>query len=217
MEYGDIIAEFSGAGATTTESLQAQLVRCMVNERMAPEVLPFATDVMARALLGLERQQQWLLDCHELELTDLDFKLQLMVAETEIERLNYLVRVYLRTRLAKLDRFTAFYLMDQQLVLSEDEVDYVTRHFRMLNRLYTESFLKRMPAELALLDDNKGGEQMVETPDLDQPVFFQYVGTVLVELELGGEDVLELHQGGIYVARYAAIKPYLETNDVILI
>ena len=36
------------------------------------------------------------------------FKLQLMIIETDLERLNYIVRLYIRTRLSKLNKFTIF-------------------------------------------------------------------------------------------------------------
>lgn len=217
MEFDDIINEFTGAGTQRAECLDILLVRCMVNERMSPEILPFETELLQEVLKKLELQQQWLLDCHELNSGDSDFKLQLMIAETEIERLNYLVRMYLRTRLAKLDKFPAYYLGENRLLLSENELDYIKQHFRILTRLYTDSFLKKMPPSLALIDDTRGGEQMVETPDLDQPVFFQYLGEKGVEVDLGGDDFIDLQKGGIYVVRYSAIKRFLATDDIILI
>lgn len=227
MDYDDIITEFLGAASAKNDSLYTALVRCMINERMAPELLPFQTTLMDRVLEALSSQQQWLLDCHELDLGDLEFKLQLMIAETELERLNYLVRVYLRTRLAKLDRFGQFYMgvisadpeqpRGPNELLLADEVAYLVQHFRLLNRLYNDSFLKKLPEKLQLLDDTKGGENMVELPDLARPVFFQYVGRLDVEIDLGGDDVLELTNGGIYVVRYSAIRQYLAIEDVILL
>ena len=87
----------------------------MINERMAPELLPYKQDLMSTVLTMMSNQQQYLLESHEYGdmngdsgVLSGDFKLQLMIIETDLERLNYIVRLYIRTRLSKLNKFTIF-------------------------------------------------------------------------------------------------------------
>ena len=70
---------------------------------------------MSTVLTMMSNQQQYLLESHEYGdmngdsgVLSGDFKLQLMIIETDLERLNYIVRLYIRTRLSKLNKFTIF-------------------------------------------------------------------------------------------------------------
>ncbi|KAK7681173.1 hypothetical protein QCA50_015788 [Cerrena zonata] len=46
-------------------SLSEELVTAMLNERMAPELLPYKHTLMDLVLLQISSQQQYLLDSHE--------------------------------------------------------------------------------------------------------------------------------------------------------
>lgn len=233
MEIDDILADFErdtrGSSIESSTDLRQQLVTAMLNERMAPDLLPYKHTLMARILRGIQDQQQFLLDSYEYGdsnaeagVISLDFKLQLMIIETDIERLSYLVRLYVRTRLAKIDDFTIYYINKTaeetggQSLLSDPEKNYMHGHFKILNQLYNNSFLKKFPNFLTLLDDTTGGENMVTAPDLDQPVFIRVVCNDTILLHLGNDE-LELAKDGIYVVRYRLIMKYLELGDVVLI
>lgn len=233
MEIDDILADFErdtrGSSIESPTDLRQQLVTAMLNERMAPDLLPYKHTLMARILRGIQDQQQFLLDSYEYGdsnaeagVISLDFKLQLMIIETDIERLSYLVRLYVRTRLAKIDDFTIYYINKTaeenggQSLLSDPEKNYMHGHFKILNQLYNNSFLKKFPNFLTLLDDTTGGENMVTAPDLDQPVFIRVVCNDTILLHLGNDE-LELAKDGIYVVRYRLIMKYLELGDVVLI
>lgn len=236
MEIDDIITEFELTARAPTgvksENLNQQLVTAMLNERMAPDLLPYKHELMKEVLTKLLNQQQYLLDSYEYGdsnaesgVLNSDFKLQLMIIETEIERLSYLVRLYIRTRLAKIDTFTIYYISetsseskDALSLLSEQERSYMHKHFKILTQLYNNSFLKKFPDFLQYLDDNFGGQSMIATPNLDQPVFIRVVREKPIVLNLGDEEgELELVQNGVYVVRYHLIKMYLELGDIILI
>lgn len=226
------------AGASKTPkqessaNLHQQLSTAMLNERMAPELLPYKHQLMERVIKELLNQQQYLLDSYEYGdsnaeagVISSDFKLQLMIVETEIERLSYLVRLYIRTRLAKIDNFTIYYINEtaeqaagtRNSLLSAQEKDYMHKHFKILTQLYNDSFLKKLPHFLTLLDDTSGGQSMIAAPDLDQPVFIRVQSEEPIELHLGSEGELELVKNGVYVVRYRLIKRYLEIGDVVLI
>lgn len=235
MEIDDILKEFeSGARASTSvkmENLNQQLVTAMLNERMAPDLLPYRHELMKEVLTKLLNQQQYLLDSYEYGdsnaesgVLNADFKLQLMIIETEIARLSYLVRLYIRTRLAKIDSFTIYYINETTnqpegatSLLSEQEKTYMNKHFKILTQLYNNSFLKKFPDFLTYLDDTSGGQSMITTPELNQPVFIRVVREKPIILNLGNEGELELVHNGVYVVLYRLIKTYLELGDIVLI
>lgn len=125
----------------------------------------------------------------------------LIVIQTELERYKFLVRSYLRVRIAKvcvcvrvrvcvrraapswraperltpgqIDKHALHYLSSQQLRdrLSPAELAYATRHQALLHNHYLSSFLASFPQQLQNLNDTAGNVTMVEAPDQDTPVF----------------------------------------------
>lgn len=236
MNVDDILDDFEQqARAPTVKSgtqLNQQLIEAMLNERMAPDLLPYKAELMDHVLTEIQHQQQLLLDSYEYGdsnaeagVISSDFKLQLMIIETNIERVAYLVRLYIRTRLAKIDNFTIYYVNESAKedtnpslpLMSPSERSYMHKHFKILTQLYNTSFLKKLPPFLQLLDDTTGGENMIALPNLDQPVFIRVVCGQPIVLTLEGDDELVLSKDGIYVVRYRLIKQYVEIGDINLI
>lgn len=58
-----------------------------------------------------------------------DLKLKLLIVESELERVKFLIRGYLRMRLAKIDKYTLYIQQDEGLLkrLSTEEVQYMQR------------------------------------------------------------------------------------------
>lgn len=241
LDIDDILREFDDSnvhsksskyGIRNSENIYDQLVAAMLNERMSPDILPYKHELMKEVLTQLSNQQQYLLDSHEYGDSNVesgivtgDFKLQLMIIETDIERLNYLVRLYLRTRLAKIDKFTIHYINEtsnddptnDRSLLSPEETEYMHKHFKILTQLYNNSFLKKMPHFLTLLDDTSGGQSMISVPDINQPVFIKVITKVPIIINLDEDEDLELVENGIYVVKYSLIKKYIEIGDIVLI
>ncbi|RLV86303.1 DNA replication complex GINS protein SLD5 [Meyerozyma sp. JA9] len=227
MEVDDILRDFEADSAKPARAnISARLTQAMLNERMAPEILPYEHELMQETLTQIENQQQYLLDCHEYGdsnadsgLVSGDFKLQLMIIETDIERLNFLVRVYLRARLAKLDDYNLYYINltsdEDNKMLSQAELEYLRGHFKILTKLYNNSFLKKMPEFLTLLDDTSGGQSMITAPDTNELVFVRIRGRDLTVST--SEEDFELVARGIYVVRYSLIARYIQSGDIDLI
>lgn len=58
-----------------------------------------------------------------------DIKVKLLIVESELERIKFLVRGYLRSRLTKIDKYTLHIKQneDQLNKLSEKEIQYMER------------------------------------------------------------------------------------------
>ncbi|KAG2735671.1 hypothetical protein G9P44_001885 [Scheffersomyces stipitis] len=225
----------SARSTSSSQTIYNELTTAMLNERMAPELLPYKHELLRNVLDQISNQQQYLLDSHEYGdmnaqtgIVSGDFKLQLMIIETDIERINYLVRLYLRARLSKISKFTIHYikttvdestesLPESKSLLSPEETEYMTKHFKILTDLYNNSFLKKMPDHLRLLDNESSGENMVVAPDVNEPVFIKCITKDLITVPLGDGDELELEENGIYVVKYRLIQKYVSIGDVVLI
>lgn len=235
MEIDDILNDFEKSSRPQDKpkliSLEEELVQAMINERMSPELLPYKHQLMESVLARIQSQQQLLLESHEYVdsnadagVVSSDFKLRLMIIETDIERFSYIIRLYIRTRLTKLEKFTIFYINETaeesdstRSRLSPREKLYMHKYFQILTQLYNNSFLKKLPQELALLDDTQDFESMVTEPELNMPVFVKVVTDSPIEIPLGEDEDLELVKDGVYVVKYRLIRRYLAIGDVVLI
>ncbi|PNY25224.1 DNA replication complex GINS protein SLD5, partial [Tolypocladium capitatum] len=181
MDIDDILREVdpsSDSISPGTRDLQA-LTRRWVAERSAPELLD---DRVRRQVEKVEDMTG-----------DMDPKTNfaLIVIQTELERYKFLVRSYLRVRVAKvptsprresraaanpsaqIDKHTLHYLSTQELRarLSPVELAYATRHQALLHNHYLSSFLASFPPQLQNLNDTAGNISMIDAPDLDAAVF----------------------------------------------
>ncbi len=120
MDIDDILAEVDGdAVPLDTRDLQ-ELSRAWVTERSAPEILPWPAGLMYRVLKRIGQQVGFLLQCpciqgtsllkglRKIELVeeqtgnvDPKANFRLIIIQTELERFKFLVRSYLRARIAK--------------------------------------------------------------------------------------------------------------------
>lgn len=229
MEVDDILRDFNNeVDKSQKVDLYTRMSHVMLNERMAPELLPYEKELLDEILSKITDQQQLLLDSHEYGDLNIDtgiitsdFKLQLMIMETDIERLNYLIRLYFRIRLAKLEKYTLYYIKltsqdDKKMIISEQERDYMYKYMTISQTLYNNSILKKVPKELSYLDDEKGDISMVVQPDIDELVFIKVITLVPITITFG-EDELDLVKDGIFAVRYSLIRKYLELGDVRLI
>lgn len=137
----------------------------------------------------------------------------LIVLQTELERYKFLVRSYLRARIAKIDRHTLHYLSTAALRsrLSETELAYATRHQALLHNHYLSSFLGSFPNNLQNLNDTSGSVTMIDSPDLEAAVFVRLIRDAIVEgrgIDADGRQVGKA--GDIYILRWADAKPLVD-------
>ncbi|EON65478.1 hypothetical protein W97_04716 [Coniosporium apollinis CBS 100218] len=219
MDIDDILADVSTAAEPQESRDLQQLTRAWVAERVAPEVLPWPAGLMDRIEGRIRRQ----IELVEEQTGNMDPKanFRLIVIQTELERFKFLVRSFLRARIAKIDKYAQHYLSlaaQQPTLLAPTELQYLQAHIALLSRHYSTSFLSAFPPSLQRLDDTAGGISMVDGPDLDTVVFCRVlrdVGTVRVE----GTDVeMNMRRGDVWVVRWGSIRnAVVERGDIELI
>ncbi|KAI1328275.1 hypothetical protein F5Y16DRAFT_369253 [Xylariaceae sp. FL0255] len=221
MDIDDILRGVDPAAYSIpdeTRDLQA-LTRAWVAERSSPELLPWPADRLFERVNGRIKQQ---IEKVEEMTGDMDPKTNfaLIVIQTELERFKYLMRSYLRARIAKIDKHTLHYLSTAELRgrLSDTEQAYATRHQALLHNHYLSSFLSAFPPSLQNLNDTAGNVSMVDTPDLETAVFIRLLRDTLVEGR--GTDVdgaMDGKNGDIVILRWSDAKPLVETGKAEII
>lgn len=143
-------------------------------------------------------------------------KTQLLVYESELERLKYIARCYKRTRLAKIDLTPLFYLKLQETpdkLMSKDEWIYCHTRTELETNAYYSSFLNSFPPDLQSLTEEEGQLSMISEPDFDKPVAIrvkQDIGTV----QIGSEEV-NLEKNGIFMARFSAFQDFFDRIEML--
>ncbi|GKT42019.1 DNA replication complex GINS protein SLD5 [Colletotrichum spaethianum] len=221
MDIDDILREVDPVSHSIpfeTRDLQA-LTRAWVAERSAPELLEWPADgLFERVNDRIKRQIEKVEDMTG----DMDPKTNfaLIVIQTELERFKFLVRSYLRARIAKIDKHALHYLSSPALRarLSETELAYATRHQALLHNHYLSSFLSSFPAQLQNLNDTAGNISMIDGPDLDTAVFIRLLRDVDVEGKGTDSDgSVQGRAGDILILRWSSAKPVVDAGHAELV
>ncbi|EMR70705.1 GINS complex subunit [Eutypa lata] len=221
MDIDDILREVDPTFDSIpqeTRDLQA-LTRAWVAERSAPELLHWPTDGFFDRINDHIKQQ---IEKVEEMTGDMDPKTNfaLIVLQTELERYKFLVRSYLRARIAKIDRHTLHYLSTPALRarLSPTELAYATRHQALLHNHYLSSFLSSFPASLQNLNDTAGNISMIDAPDLDTAVFIRLLRDAVVEGRgTDADDTMDGKGGDVVILRWSDAKTLVESGRAELV
>ncbi|ODV83182.1 hypothetical protein CANARDRAFT_30273 [[Candida] arabinofermentans NRRL YB-2248] len=220
MDFDDILRDFeSGSrGSVRNDEIEraedvAKLTQAWIMERTIPELLPYEEELIDR-LLGRIRKQIEFIELNSLELQkhEKQIKLLLVIVESELDRVQFLIRSYTRTRLLKIDKYAVHTRMNEIHKLSSNEITYMERHLQLLMELYNNQFLKNLPEALQAIDETAGGVSMIDQPDLNQPVFVKVLNDNSIEID---DEEVELTKDGIYVLRYKAVSDLIRIGDVI--
>lgn len=99
MDISDILASVS-APALPQRALDLQaLTRAWINERSCPELLPYPQDLIQRSTEGVQQQIERIENLTGA--MDPSANFTLVILQTELERVKFLLRSFLRARIAK--------------------------------------------------------------------------------------------------------------------
>ncbi|KAF5682335.1 DNA replication complex GINS SLD5 [Fusarium circinatum] len=221
MDIDDILRQVDPTShrvPSETRDLQA-LTRLWVAERSAPELLEWPTDglferVDARIKSQIEKVEDMTGDM------DPKTNFALIVIQTELERYKFLVRSFLRARIAKIDKHTLHYLSTQELRdrMSPTEAAYATRHQALLHNHYLSSFLASFPQQLQNLNDTAGNISMIDSPDLDTAVFVRMLRDKDVYGKGTDDDITLPAKGGdVLILRWSSAKHMIDVGDAELV
>ncbi|KAF5830729.1 hypothetical protein DUNSADRAFT_14111 [Dunaliella salina] len=193
------------------------LIQATLNEKNAPEILEFKQDVVDRLQGALSAQEEYV---EALE-SDMCQELRRMVLSLENKRVRYLLKLYHRTRLQKIEKFAASIVADEQYQdrLSESEMQYCRDYFVLLGRHFHGMVLDHLPDDfrpLVKLTKLSTHDDLILRPKLNTHVFVKAVdncGSVLLNEDL----VLDVTQNDLFIMRYEPMAHLVRTGQVVLI
>ncbi|KAG0230689.1 GINS complex subunit [Actinomortierella wolfii] len=108
------------------EKYVQHLTQAWINERAAPEILPYEGEAVQGLLDRIDSQLAIIDDLDAGSDSDIILSI---IYQTELERVKFVLRGYLRTRISKIERFGQYYLgnNDMKSRLSPAEQTYVER------------------------------------------------------------------------------------------
>ncbi|KAJ1911345.1 GINS complex subunit [Mycoemilia scoparia] len=206
------------------------LKKAWINERNSPEILPYAGTVLENLMELMSFQQEAINELREQGDPKSGFKTIILL--TDLERIKYIVRSYLRARLSKLETHAQFYLSDlaYRNRMSQQEIDYLSRHVQALESHYVDSFLNQFPRHLkssivteqdAEEDGDESaalsGASMLTKPDLNEAVFCR-VKEEIGDYQFGdAQDIIYMARNSIFITKYSTVRHLLEDGKVDLI
>ena len=254
VDISDILADISRPSAgqssatsgyldTDASSDHQLLTRSWISERCAPDLLPYPTDLMTRVLTRLQRQISTIEDLaggmgetygsaglHNTSKSTANSNLTLSILQTDLSRTQFILRSYLRQRLAKITKFATYYLSEldrdeKNAYLSSSEVQFLRNHRALLSGFYDATFLHAFPPALRRLDDSSGGVPMVEGPDGGKAVVVRCLvpdgwsneSEVDEGRENGASVELRMRRGQVWVVRWRDVRRGVERGDLELL
>ncbi|KAA1470796.1 GINS complex Sld5 component [Dentipellis sp. KUC8613] len=208
-----------GFGGDEEETQLQQLIRHWMNERHAPDILPIQGDVLGRLLDHILRQSQTVQLLRGDPNSSEDEHFRIVLAQTEIERVKFIVRSYLRTRLYKIEKYARFIVSNQEMQarLSQIEVDHARTYAKMTEGQYTISVLNPLPPPQQSLDDTIAFvPPMISQPDKSRAVFV-HAREECPPVRLPGGAILQMKKDQIVLTPYSVVEQLLAMGTIELV
>ena len=148
--------------------------------------------------------------------------LQRSLYEMELERVNYMLRSYMRTRLIKISRFSIYLDTsdETQAVLSKNELDFLKRYLQMyrqhVDREIWDTAEGSSRLDERLRDINLTGPLVVQ-PELDSHVYCK----ALVDCEPfrieETDETIEMLQNEIRLLPFRLVERFVHEDKVMLV
>ncbi|KAJ7090563.1 hypothetical protein C8R43DRAFT_908391 [Mycena crocata] len=196
-----------------------QLTRHWMNERHAPDILP-AQDVLLSSLLDHIRRQSDTIQLLRGDPSSSEEEhIRIMLAQTEVERVKFIVRSYVRTRLFKIENYARYIIANEEVQtrITAAERDYASRHAHLIDRHFYASVLQSLPESQAGLDDipNFIMPPMITEPERTRAVFAHALKNTIAKTPEG--KIVDLARGSLTLVSFAAVADLVASGDVELV
>ncbi|KAI0643234.1 GINS complex Sld5 component [Trametes meyenii] len=196
-----------------------QLIRHWMNERHAPDILPGQEMLLGRLLDHIRKQSNDV----ELLRADPDSSeeehFRIMLVQTEVERVKFVIRSYIRTRLHKIEKYARYISATPEMhgKLSKAELDHARRYGRLVEYHFDQSVLQGLPEQQRSLEEETAFmPPMIASPDLSRPVFAHALQDC-PPMRLPDGTVSEMQKGQISLLPYGVVEQLLLRGEVELV
>ncbi|WVW85482.1 hypothetical protein I302_107520 [Kwoniella bestiolae CBS 10118] len=188
-----------------------KLGRALMRERGIPDLGGWKGELIDGVFDKLEQQQKMVNTLRSDPQTSEEEHFKLMLVQTEMERVKYLVRSYVRTRLHKIERFAHHITLTPEMhhLLSGAELSHARRYTDLLHTHFQHSALDSLPEWLRKMDDTYGdGLSMVSKPNRNTPVLI-YCRKDCGEITLEGGERAALARGTTHLVKYRLVDRWI--------
>ncbi|WWC63423.1 uncharacterized protein I303_106025 [Kwoniella dejecticola CBS 10117] len=188
-----------------------KLSKCWVRERGTVELGEWQGDLIDAVFDKLEQQQKMVNTLRSDPQTSEEEHFKLMLVQTEMERVKFLVRSYVRTRLHKIEKYAHYITLTPNMhhLLSGAELSHARRYTELLHTHFQHSVLDSLPEWLRKMDDTYGdGLSMVSKPNRNTPVLI-YCKKDCGEITLEGGERAALARGTTHLVKYKLVDRWI--------
>ncbi|THV03908.1 GINS complex, Sld5 component [Dendrothele bispora CBS 962.96] len=196
-----------------------KLMRHWMNERHAPDILPAQEELLASLLDHIRRQSEAVQLLRGEPSTSEEDHIRIMLVQTEVERVKFIVRSYVRTRLFKIEKFARFIMTNPEIQarITTAERAHASRHANLTDKHFHFSVLQSLPETQSHLDDTPiFMPPMVTQPDESVPVFVHALREC-GPINFPDGSSLNMTPGYISLMPFASAKALLNRGDVELV
>lgn len=196
-----------------------QLIRHWMNERHSPDILPNEGELLAGLLDHIRSQSETVQLLRTDPTSSEEEHFRIMLVQTEVERVKFIVRSYLRTRLFKIEKFARYIMTNPEVQqrLSESEVEHARRFARLTDQHFYHSVLQSLPETQQTLDDQPPFvPSMVTEPDKSRAVFV-LARQDCPPVRLPDGTALDMRKGHISLTPYSVVEQLIARGEVELV
>ncbi|RKP39485.1 hypothetical protein BJ085DRAFT_15087 [Dimargaris cristalligena] len=211
--YGQIeTTEFDGN--FTNEDVK-KLTRTWLNEKQAPDLLPYQ-DQLVGDLTEMVQNQLQLVDALQEESAGQAFIA--MLYQSELERIKFVIRSYLKVRLQKIERYIMLYASSEDHLarMSLGERAFAVRYKSLFENHLHKTCLDKLPESLRSLDENNGNISMVTVPNLRSAVVCRVL-TNVGDYAITETETVDMRKDNIFLVSYDSIQNLLDSHSIELI
>ncbi|EAU83489.1 hypothetical protein CC1G_04745 [Coprinopsis cinerea okayama7 len=215
MAIREIIEEGSAEANTPLQ----QLIRHWMNERHAPDILPAQEELLSGLLDHLRLQSRNVQILRDDPRTSESEHFRIMLVQTEIERVKFIIRSYIRTRLYKIERYARFITSDAdvQTRITASEREHASRHAKLTEQHLYLSVLQSLPEAQSHLDDTPVFyPSMVTQPDKTRPVFVHALQEC-PPIRLPDGNSMTMKKGHIVLTQYQVVEHLVARGEAELV
>ncbi|WVQ81818.1 hypothetical protein IAT38_003945 [Cryptococcus sp. DSM 104549] len=184
-------------------------------ERGTTDIMPWEEELVESLLDKLEQQGKMVDALRSDPKTSEEEHFKLMLVQTEMERVKYLVRSYVRTRLHKIEKFSHYITLNPEThsLLSASETTHARRYTELLHTHFQHSVLESLPEKMRRMDESfNDGVSMVSQPNLDTPVLI-YCRKDCGEVPIGGDENASLSPGTTHLIKYSLVASFIKLGE----
>ncbi|KAI8989432.1 hypothetical protein BDB01DRAFT_541151 [Pilobolus umbonatus] len=196
----------------------SELTKLWIDERGSPELLPYQQSLVEPLIDAIESQTDMIGRVIESGVDIDNFKM--MIYQTEIERVKYLLKSYLRTRLHKIEKMSLYLLRKPnfQTIMSSQEIIYARGYRELIEKFNHHSFLYELPRSQHKQDEMNSEVNMVILPNFEAPVFCKVLTAIDPhEFATSNAPDAPFEQDDIYMIRYCDIRQQLRDGRIRLL